>query len=321
MNQETETDKQPVDAKALRRCLGHFATGVAVVTTRHDGADCGITINSFTSVSLDPPLVLWCLARSSRSLPAFVSSDHFIVNVLATDQVAVSNRFAFREGAGFPTDVPFSRALAEIPILDGACARFQCRKSEMIDGGDHVAILGEIVEFDGSDRPGLVYHRGQYAIADFHPAAVDRSQDRPPGSFLDSTVRPGLEQITRRFEAYFDHELRDAGISSKESRVIGLLLSNGPLDAEQIANLSLVSGASLNETLESLAGKQLITKSQAIYELTGDGHSLASGLSEKLRSYRANTLGNIAPEEAEELQRMLSQLNEWIRSASSGQRP
>ncbi len=317
MTQEATTGGDTIDSQALRRCLGHFATGVAVVTTRQKGVDRGITVNSFTSLSMHPPLVLWCLARTSRSYSAFTESDYFIINVLSADQVTVSNRFAFREGEHFPGDVPFSRAVADVPLLDGCCAHFQCRKTVEFDGGDHVGLIGEVIAFSGSDRPGLVYNRGQYAIADSHPSAIVDSPDHPPEGFLDSTVRPALERITRRFEAYFDNELRDAGINSKESRVIGLLLASDALEAEQIANLTLVSGSSLIETLESLTTKGLITKNQARYSLTARGATLASSLSEKLRSYRANTLGPIADSEAQDLQRTLDRLSGWIKAASS----
>ena len=311
------TASDSTDAKALRRCLGQFATGVAVVTTRHDDMDRGITVNSFTSLSLKPPLVLWCLARTSRSFPAFTASEHFIVNVLAADQVTVSNRFAFREGEEFPADVAFSRAIADTPLLDGASASFQCRKTGSFDGGDHIALIGEVLQFAASDRPALVYHRGQYAIVDSHPQAMDDSGGDPRQGFLESTVRPGLERITRRFETYFDNELRDAQIDSKGSRVIGLLLARGTLDAEQIANLTLISGSALDETLGLLVTKQLILKEQAGYALTANGRTLASSLSVKLRAFRSQALGSIQPAEAEELQRTLDRLSEWVQSASS----
>ncbi len=307
---------ESIDPKALRRSLGHFATGVAVVTTRDGGMDWGITVNSFTSLSMSPPLVLWCIARTSRSYAAFTQADHFIINVLAADQVTVSNRFAFREGAEFPADVPFRRAVADIPLLDGSSAHFQCRKTDAFDGGDHLAIVGEVVDFAGSDRPGLLYHRGQYAVSDSHPGAVVESRGQPSEGFLNSIVRPGLERITQRFEAYFENELRDAGLNSKQWRVIGLLLASRALVAEQIANLTLVSGSSLVETLESLKTKKLIVEDQAHYSLTPSGRTLASTLSETLRSAEARTLGPIPPAETEALQRMLERLSEWIRAAS-----
>lgn len=321
MTQDKNTGAAALDPKALRRCLGTFATGVAVVTTRHDDVDRGMTVNSFTSLSLDPPLVLWCMARRSRCYPAFTASDHFIVNVLAVDQVTVSNRFAFREGEDFPDDVTFTRAVADVPLLDGVCSYFQCRKTGVFDGGDHVVVVGEVIDFAGFDRSGLVYHRGQYAVADAHPSAIANSQDRLQKGFLDSTVRPGLESITRRFEARFDAELRDAGINSKESRVIGLLLSRGALGAEEIANLSLISGSSLGETLESLSVKELIAMRERAYDLTTSGRELATAWTERLRAYKANALGSIAPEEAQALQGMLDRLSEWIGAASSGSAP
>ena len=138
----------------------------------------------------------------------------------------------------------------------------------------------------------------------------------PPNGFLDSTLRPGLERITRRFEAYFDDELREAGISSKEAQVLGLLLRRGVLDAEQIANIGLDARSSLEETLGLLTTKSLITEKQAHYSLTARGRALASRLSKKLRSYRVNVLGPIDASEAQELQRTLDRLSEWIRSAA-----
>jgi flavin reductase (DIM6/NTAB) family NADH-FMN oxidoreductase RutF/DNA-binding MarR family transcriptional regulator len=318
MNGDIRHGAVAIDPKALRRCLGSFATGVAVVTTRHEDKDLGITVNSFTSLSLDPPLVLWCLARSSRTYTAFTASDHFAINVLAVDQVTVSNRFAFRAEEEFPTDVPFHRAIAGIPLLDGICSHFQCRRTDVFDGGDHVVMVGEVIDFAGSDRPGLVYRGGQYAVADAHPSAVSQSQDNLNKGFLDSTVRPALEGITRRFESFFDEELREAGISSKESQVLGLLLSRGALDTEEIANLTLVSGSFLEETLDSLKEKDLIARDGGGCALTTSGRTLASSWFDRLRSYRAQALGPIAPAEAEALQRTLDRLSEWIKAASAG---
>ena len=307
-----------VDPKELRRCLGNFATGVAVVTTRSNDKDQGITVNSFTSLSLDPPLVLWCLARKSRTYAAFAETEHFIVNILSVDQVPVSNRFAFRSDEDFPADVSFTRGIGSAPLLDGTCAHFQCRKTAVFEGGDHVILVGEVIEFAGSDRPGLVYRTGEYAVADSHPTAVAQSRDNLDQGFLDTTVRPALEGITRRFESFFDEELRDAGISSRESQVLGLLLSVGALSAEEIANQTLVSGSFLEETLESLADKKLVAEDGHNYKLTERGRTLASEWLERLRTYKSQALGSIARDEAEALQRTLARLSEWIDTASSG---
>jgi len=309
-------EKKTIDPKALRRCLGSFATGVTVVTTRHGKKDYGITVNSFTSVSLDPPLVLWCLARTSRTYPVFTAAKHFVINVLSVDQVTVSNRFAFRSDDDFPGDVAFSRAVGDAPLLEGVCAHFQCRRTEIFDGGDHVVVVGEVIDFAGSDRPGLVYREGQYAVADTHPSAAEQSREALGQGFLDTTVRPALEDITRKFEGYFDEELREAGISSREAQVLGLLLSRGPLGKEEISNQTLVAGSFLEETLETLVGKELITESHGIFELTPSGQTLASDWFERLGSFKAKALGSIDPAEAEALQRTLARLSDWISTAS-----
>ncbi len=147
-------------------------------------------------------------------------------------------------------------------------------------------------------------------------AHVVEARGDPPQGFLEAAVRPGLERLTRRFEAFFDNELRDVGINSKESRVIGLLLARGPLNAEQIANLTLISGSALDETLASLMGKALLLREQVGYHLTADGRTLASSLSGTLRALRARALGSIDPDQARELQRILDRLSDWIQSAS-----
>ncbi len=317
MNKYSADHAKAIDAKALRRCLGSFATGVAVITTRHGERDWGVTVNSFTSLSLDPPLVLWCLARSSRTYTAFTGADQFIVNVLAVDQVAVSNRFAFRSSEEFPTDVPFLRGRDGIAVLEAVCSHFVCRRANVLEGGDHVILVGEVVEFTGSSRAGLVYAAGQYAVADAHPTAVAQSRDRFDAGFLDGTVRPALEGITRRFESFFDEKLREAGVTSKESQILGLLLSHGPLSSEAIANQTLVTGSFLQETLELLLSKNLIAFDRSVYQLSECGRTLAAEWSERLRTYKTEALGPIATVEAERLQRTLARLSAWISTASS----
>jgi flavin reductase (DIM6/NTAB) family NADH-FMN oxidoreductase RutF/DNA-binding MarR family transcriptional regulator len=318
MNKASAEIVNAFDTKALRRCLGSFATGVAVITTRHGERDWGITVNSFTSLSLDPPLVLWCLARSSRTYAAFTAADQFTVNVLAVDQVAVSNRFAFRSSEDFPSDVPFRRATGGVPVLEGVCSHFRCRRVSVLEGGDHVIFVGEVVEFAGSSRAGLVYAAGHYAVADAHPTVVAQSRDRLDAGFLDGTVRPALEGMTRRFESFFDEKLREAGVTSRESQILGLLLAHGPLSSEAIANQTLVTGSFLQETLESLLNKNLIAVGQSTYELSESGRLLADEWYERLRAYKAEALGPIAVAEAERLQRTLARLSEWIGAASLG---
>jgi 3-hydroxy-9,10-secoandrosta-1,3,5(10)-triene-9,17-dione monooxygenase reductase component len=148
----------------FRRALGAFATGVTIVTTRDkSGQDIGLTANSFNSVSLNPPMVLWSLSRQSLSLPAFLGAEHFAVHVLAATQDDLAQRFATR-GADKFAALAIERGPDDIPLLEGCAARFQCRTAYRYEGGDHVIFVGAVLAFDQFNRAPLVFHGGEYAI-------------------------------------------------------------------------------------------------------------------------------------------------------------
>src|SRR5882762_4947718 len=157
--------------RQFRAALGSFATGVTIVTTRNAaGEDIGLTANSFNSVSLDPPMVLWSLARKSLSLPAFLESGYFAVHVLASAQEELSVTFATR-GADKFAGLAVARGPGDIPILPGCSAVFQCRTAFNYEGGDHVIFVGEVEIFEHFNRPPLVFHSGRYAVTVERPAA------------------------------------------------------------------------------------------------------------------------------------------------------
>jgi len=164
---QTAAEASRFDTRDLRRALGQYATGVTVVTTLgEDGARYGMTANSFTSVSLNPPLVMWAASRSSSSLAAFEASDRFAVNVLASDQHHLSRQFSTPGTAKF--DGVRLRP-GDLPLLDGTVASFRCRKTQRLDAGDHVLFLGEIESYDSPGGEPLVFHSGFYRLATKHP--------------------------------------------------------------------------------------------------------------------------------------------------------
>ena len=162
---------QTFSSHDFRATVGAFATGVTVVTTRHDGRDYGMTANSFTSVSLNPPLVLWAAAKSSPSLAAFEAADTFAVNVLAADQHHLSRQFSISGTDKFdgvrvhPGDGKGNGP----PLLDGTVAHFVCRRTQRVDAGDHVVFLGEVEGYDAPGGEPLVFHSGFYRLATKHP--------------------------------------------------------------------------------------------------------------------------------------------------------
>ncbi|MBV9826586.1 MAG: flavin reductase family protein [Alphaproteobacteria bacterium] len=150
--------------RTLRNAFGSFPTGVAIVTARDDcGQPIGITINSFTSLSLTPPLVLWSLRLQSRCYPVFGKAEHFAINVLSKDQINLSQFFA---GQSRLADVKMSVGITGVPTIDDCVCLFECRRYNIQQGGDHAIFIG-LVENFAYDRGGepLVFLRGQYTEA------------------------------------------------------------------------------------------------------------------------------------------------------------
>lgn len=168
------------DPQAFRAALGTFTTGVTIITTQaEDGSPVGITANSFNSVSLNPPLVLWSLAKNARSLPVFSSGRHWNVHVLSTEQETLSGRFA-RQGEDKFAEVVLDNGVSEAPLLQDCTARFQCRTAFQYEGGDHVIFVGEVLAFDHSDRAPLAFQSGDYALATRKPRSELRLATTPP---------------------------------------------------------------------------------------------------------------------------------------------
>lgn len=152
---------EAIDQELYRSALGQFATGVTVVTTRNtEGEPVGVTANSFNSVSLDPPMVLWSLAKSAHSMPAFSNADMFAVHILGSDQQDISVRFASRGADKF---AGLNLSSEGVPTLDDCAARFICRTAYQYEGGDHVIFVGEVVDFTAHDKLPLLYVSGRYA--------------------------------------------------------------------------------------------------------------------------------------------------------------
>lgn len=155
---------QMIEAEEFRRVMGHFASGVAVVTTlRPDGRPCGLTVSAVSSVSLDPTLLLVCVDRDSRSHDCVLSSGFFAVNVLGEAAgPALARRFAGRGESDKFEGVPWQAAATGAPLLEGALAWMDCRVTGSLPGGDHTIFLGEVMGADAAPGAPLVYFRGGF---------------------------------------------------------------------------------------------------------------------------------------------------------------
>jgi flavin reductase (DIM6/NTAB) family NADH-FMN oxidoreductase RutF len=150
------------DERQFRDALAQYATGVTVITALAGaGRYVGFTANSFNSVSLHPPLVVWNLAVRSASLPAFESADRYAVNVLSAGQVELARRFS-RPHADRFAGVSYRLGWSEAPLIDGCVAWLECRPHARHRAGDHVLFVGEVVTVERAPGQGLVFHHGRY---------------------------------------------------------------------------------------------------------------------------------------------------------------
>jgi flavin reductase (DIM6/NTAB) family NADH-FMN oxidoreductase RutF len=149
-------------SRRFRNSLGMFATGITVITARTPaGEPIGLTVNSFNSVSLDPPLIVWSLSSNLPSRPIFENCEYYAINVLAEDQAELSQRFASRMEDRF-AGLEFEEGVGGVPLLKGCCARFECRNTVRHEGGDHVVFISEVLSFDREEREPLIYFGGAY---------------------------------------------------------------------------------------------------------------------------------------------------------------
>jgi len=165
-----QTDFETAD---LRRAFGTFLTGVTIVTTRDAGGmPCGMTANSFTSVSLDPPLVLVCIGKGSSNIAAFEAADRFAVNILGDDQTEVATAFAAR-GIDRFAEVACHEAATGAPILADCLGWFDCSLHQRVVAGDHLILIGRVEELHSRPRAPLGFCRGRFV--NLEPAAIDEA--------------------------------------------------------------------------------------------------------------------------------------------------
>ncbi len=148
----------------IKDAMSCFATGVTVVTTHLDAQDCGMTCNSFNTVSLEPAMVLWSIRKTSHSHAAFLQSGHYMVNVLAAHQKDLAMRFASGDQATRFAGLPIERGISRCARLPGALAWFDCRLVQVVSAGDHDILIGEVIDFGSNAGHGLAYAQRSFGV-------------------------------------------------------------------------------------------------------------------------------------------------------------
>lgn len=225
------------DNRQLRDVLGSFTTGVTVVTTRDkDGTPHGVTANSFSSVSLDPPLVLWSQALLSKSYPAFRDSEHFGVNILAENQVALSNHFARSQFDKF-SGTPHSLGLGGVPILEGVSAHLECVKVAAYPGGDHVIYMGRVERIKNAGRRPLAFMSGRYMVPYAHDLGPVSLHIGSPAPDQLEAVRLATDRLAALAEEVGQHTVGLGVWGNHGPTAIRWEPSNRPMNSDLRAGL------------------------------------------------------------------------------------
>jgi len=291
------------DPKAFRRALGNFATGVTIITTiGPDGEKVGVTASSFNSLSMDPPLVLWSSMKDARSCAAFENASHFAVNILASDQMDMSNHFARQQDDKF-AGFDWEEGLGGAPIFPNCAGRFQCETYDKLDGGDHWIFVGKVVKFDDFGRAPLCFHQGSYSMVFSHPGVTPRQDS--PASVAPETSRMGNHKfflMLRAIRAYQDRyqpKVTALDVNLIESRSL-LVMSDIPdLSADQLAVHVNAPLEEVDAALANLVNRGMVAKQDEKFSLTDSGKSKAHECWDVAGAHADDAFGDFTDEQME----------------------
>lgn len=264
-----------VDTRAFRRALGNFATGVTVVTAADaSGRKVGVTANSFNSVSLDPPLILWSIDKRSTSHAVFEAATHFAVNVLAADQIDLSNNFARPREDRF-AEIEYQAGAGGAPVLADCSARFECEKYQQVDGGDHWIMIGKVVAFDDCGRSPLLYHQGAYSMVLPHTRMTRREEGQPASSHFQGRLSHNLyylmTQALRAYQASYQPRQLSTGLRTSEARMLMVLENDAGLSLAELQREVAMPVREIEEAVNNLKRKALVRDDQERVKLTPKG--------------------------------------------------
>lgn len=298
------------DPNEFRHALGSFATGVTVITSfDEDDNPVGVTVSSFNSVSLDPPLVLWSLAKDAMSLPAFEESGHFCVHVLSAAQQDVSNKFASKGSDKFE-GLEWTRGLGGLPLLPKYAAQFQCKTTYQYEGGDHIIFVGEVIEYDRADEAPLVFHSGKYALAKTQDGSKQAGHgvDETAGTFSNEFLLYLLSRAHYQATYKLQSDLRKADLSRDEYLALTLFGMGGALSFQELHDRMEHTGHwPTNAMMRSLQERSLISETidGAKFALTVRGRDLYISQLARSKAIEEDLLADFSPTEVADVRDFL----------------
>ena len=311
MTTPTHTDSDP---RVLRRALGNFATGVTIVTAATpNGIKAGVTANSFNSVSLDPPLVLWSIDKRSGSYAVFDEATHFAVNILAADQIDLSNQFARPKDDKF-AGITHETGAGGAPLFPDCAARFQCEKYQQVDAGDHWIMIGKVIAFDDLGRSPLLYHQGAYSMVLPHARMQKKDDNGAPSSTLQGRLSDNiyylLTQAVRSYQANYQPKQLSTGLRTSEARMLMVLESDAGLDMQVLLHEVAMPVREIEQAEEILRRKGLVSHHDSGYRLTAAGITAAEMLWNIAEKQQDKVLEGFSKEEIASFKKILRRIIE-----------
>lgn len=307
--------KASFDPQEFRSALSTFTTGVTIITTRAENGDpVGITANSFNSVSLNPPMVLWSLDKSAMSLSAFTNNKHWNVHILSTEQEALSGRFASRGEDKFK-GLELDQGINNIPLMRDCTARFNCRTAFMYEGGDHIIFVGEVLNFDKTDLPPLAFQSGQYALAAKKPReGVQLSATPPPEcSYTEDLLGYLAGRAHFQLVASLRNLLQSQKLDEQQFFILSVLSIRDNLTLDEINEFVDYTGNSISEEdMNTLQEYDLVVRvnkdNESRYLLTGNGRDASVKHIALAKAVEEQVIDQLGTGEVEALKFLLKRL-------------
>ena len=307
-----------------RRCLGEFGTGVTVVTTCVGERFYGMTANSFSSVSLEPPLVLWSVKRSSQSFDAFELASHFTVNILASDQIVLSRHFG-KPGEDKFSTVAWEPGIHAGPVLSNAAASFECRRVAAYDGGDHLIIVGEVERFARSDREVLLFVQGRYGVAREHPEALAAFADKQTRDNQVSAPGPTNDLMAGlMYRAYgalsiqMERIQRLEGLNPVKGRLMGAIATYPGRTLEELSPELFLGMRTAERNIEEMREAGIVSISdKGELELTELGHAKLKKISAEIEYREIEMMAGLDKGDISATRRLLRHLISQSRRVKS----
>ncbi|UCI34551.1 flavin reductase [Mesorhizobium sp. B4-1-4] len=312
-----EAGDPATDARLFRRCLGLYGTGIAIITTETEGQRAAVTVNSFASVSLDPPLVLWSISHASRSYPLFKNGGRFGVNILASTQMTVSRHFSSKVQDKF-ADTAWSLGEFGSPLLHGCLAHFECETYSQVEGGDHTILIGLVRRASRFEGEPLLFAQGQYSVAYSHPEVSPSPEvgGLKPETPSEGTIIPQIFEAHHLLSSTFDEHRHAEGLDISVARVIACVYDMPGLKIDQVSRATYLGQRDTEDALATLVERgMLVNAVDGQLILTEAGRQRREAIRRRWQDFQKDQLAGIPDGDVRATLRTLSKLIAQNRAA------